>query len=229
VFGLQPKIRTDLADCSPDLLATFTYLSNRTNNQYKDKATKMLDLLFDQTKHNSYFGKLNFGSREKFKTLNNSSLYLLILMWLRQLEQYYYNFEGSEDFRNDWNKYGKYFGTNSTFKAAPLANINTAQKNEVRTPVTHVKYFESDNRPGVCVSLEEWGAMMFTPYIPQILHDAKIEDKKTKERFEQSKRLEGRFSFNGRYLSKNVKGVNNKEDGVQKSAGVETSYDSSPD
>jgi hypothetical protein len=109
VFGLQPKIRTDLADWSPDLFATITSLSNRTNDQHKDKATKMLGLLFDQTEHNSYFGKFNFGSKENFKTLNNSSLYLLILTWLRQLEQYYYNFEGSRDFRSDWNKYRKYF------------------------------------------------------------------------------------------------------------------------
>ena len=57
----------------------------------------------------------------------------------------------------------------------------------------------------------------------------KLRTKKKKERFKHSKRLEGRFSFNGRDLSKNVKGVNNKEDGVQKSAGVETSYNSSPD
>ncbi len=73
VFGLQQKKRTDLADWSPDLFATFTYLSNRANDQHKDKATKMLDLLFDQNEHNSYFGKLNIGRKEKFKTLNNSS------------------------------------------------------------------------------------------------------------------------------------------------------------
>ncbi len=91
-----------------------------------------------------------------------------------------------------------------------------------------MKYFEPDDRPGVCVSLEEWGAWIFTPDIPQILHDAKIEDKKTKEWFKRSKRLEGHFSSDGRdLLSKNVKGVNNKEDGAQKSAGVETSYNSS--
>jgi hypothetical protein len=101
-----------------------------------------------------------------------------------------------------------------------------AQANEVWTPVTHVKYFEPDNRPGVCVSLEEWGARIFTPDIPQILHDAKIEDKKTKKWFKRSKRVEGRFSFNGRDLSKIVKGVNNKEDGVQKSADMETSCNS---
>ncbi len=105
VFGLQPKIRSDLANFSPDLFATFTYLSNRTNDQHKDKATKMLDLLLDQTEHNSYFDKLNFGSKEKFKTLNNSSLYLLILMCLRQLEQYFYSFKCDGDLSGDWNKY----------------------------------------------------------------------------------------------------------------------------
>jgi len=65
VFGLQPNIRSDLADWSPDLFAIFSYLSNRSNNQHKRKAIQMLDLLFDQTEHNSYFGKLNFGRKEK--------------------------------------------------------------------------------------------------------------------------------------------------------------------
>ncbi len=40
VFGLQPKIRSDLANFSLDLFATFTYLSNRTNNQHKDRLQK---------------------------------------------------------------------------------------------------------------------------------------------------------------------------------------------
>jgi hypothetical protein len=101
VFGLQPKIRTDLADWAPDLFATFTYLTNRTKNEYKDKAYKMGDKVFDQTKHSSYVSKLNFGSKEKFKILNSSSLYLLILTWLRQLEEYSFSFEGNGDFRSD--------------------------------------------------------------------------------------------------------------------------------
>ncbi len=230
VFGLQPKIRTDLVDWSPDSFATFTYLSSsRTKDQYKDKAKKMLDLLFDHTKHNSYFIKLNFGSKEKFTTLNNSSLYSLILMWLRQLEEYYFSFEGNGDSRSDWNKYGKYLYTSSTLKAAPLANINMAQANEEQVPVTHIEYFEPDDRQGVCVSLEEWGARIFTPDIPQILHDAKIDDKKTKIWFEHSKKLKGRFSFSGTDLSKNVKGGDNKENGVRTSGYAGTSYNSSPD
>ena len=38
VFGLQPNIRSDLADWSPDFFATFSYLSNRSDNQHKRKA-----------------------------------------------------------------------------------------------------------------------------------------------------------------------------------------------
>jgi hypothetical protein len=47
-------------------------------------------------------------------------------------------FEGNRDFRSDWNKYGKYFGTPSLLKAALLANIHMAQASEHRIPVTHI-------------------------------------------------------------------------------------------
>ena len=112
-----------------------------------------MDLLFDQTEHNSYFGKLNFGSKENFKTIKNSSLYLLILTWLRQLEQYFYSFEGNVDDSStgDWNKYGQYYGTPSMLKTAPLANIHMAQANENLTPVTEVTFFQPEDRDGVRV------------------------------------------------------------------------------
>jgi hypothetical protein len=40
VFGQQPKIRTDLADWSPDLFAMFTYLSNRQTINTKTRLPK---------------------------------------------------------------------------------------------------------------------------------------------------------------------------------------------
>jgi hypothetical protein len=114
-------------------------------------------------------------------------------------------------------------------KAAPLANIHMAQASEHRIPVTHIKYFVPDDRKGVCVSLEEWGAKIFEPDIPQILHDAKKADKQTKIQFKRSKKLKGHFSFTGEDLSKNVKEGDDKKNGGGTSAGVGTSYDSSPD
>ncbi len=193
------------------MFATFTYLSDRTNNKHREKATKILDLLFDRTDHNSYFGKLNLGSKAKFKTLNNSSLYLLILIWLRQLQEYFYNFEGGGDSAGDWNKYRTYYGTPTPMKDAPLANINMAQKNGERTAVIDVNFFEPDHRDGVCVSLEEWAARIFKPNSAGILCDAKLECKNTKHHFERSKKVTRVFSFSWKDLSKNVKGVHNKK------------------
>ncbi len=114
-------------------------------------------------------------------------------------------------------------------KAAPLANIHMAQAIEHRIPVTHVKYFVPDDRKGVCVSLEEWGANNFEPDIAQILHDAKKANKQTKIRFAHSKKLKECFSFTGEDLSKNVKEGDDKKNGGGTSTGVGTSYNSSPD
>jgi hypothetical protein len=188
VFGLQPKIRSDLEAWSPDLFATFSYLCNRTtsNDQHKKKAFKMLDLIFDKTEHNSYFGKLNFGSKEKFKTANNSALYLLILTWLRQLEQYFYNDDVNDDFDEDWNEHGRYYATTAMLKTSPLANINMAKADGIKTPVTDVSFFEPTHRDGVCVSLEEWGARIFKPHNKTVLRDAKLGCEITKQRFDRA-------------------------------------------
>jgi hypothetical protein len=98
-------------------------------------------------------------------------------------------------------------------KAAPLANIHMAQASEHQIPVTHVNYFVPDDRKGVCVSLEEWGANIFEPDTLQILPDAKKADEQTKIQFERSKKLKEHFSFKGEDLSKNLKEGNDKKNG----------------
>jgi hypothetical protein len=74
----------------------------------------------------------------KLPLRRSPSQLVLILMWLRQLEEYYFSFKDNRDLRSDWNKYRKYFGTPSMLKAAPLANIHMVQASEHRIPVTHV-------------------------------------------------------------------------------------------
>ena len=148
-------------------------------------------------------------------------------MWLRQLEQYFYNFEGNGDSLGDWNKHGKYYGTPSMLKTAPLANIYMAQANKNRTPVTNVTFFEPDHRDGVCVSLEEWGVKLFTPYSTGKLRDAKSGCNKTKIRFERAKKVEVVFSFTKTDLSNKV--LNNNNDGVRESAAAAIAYNISPD
>ena len=192
------------------------------------KAFEMLDLLFDKTEHNSYFGKMNFGSKEKFKTATNSSMYLLILTWLRQLEEYFYNFDDNDDFDGDWNKHGKYYATTSMLKSAPLANIHMANEDEILTNITDVSFFEPTHRDGVCVSLEEWGARIFEPHAKPVLRDAKRVCEKTNERFNRANNVIEEFSFTKTDLSISKVSNNNDDEGQQREDAA-MPYDISPD
>ncbi len=48
VFGLQPTLRKDINESSEDLFETFAYLSNKNNEEYKENALRVLDILFDK-------------------------------------------------------------------------------------------------------------------------------------------------------------------------------------
>jgi hypothetical protein len=49
----------------------------------------------------------NFGSKEKFKGMHNYILHLVVLTWLRQLQQFFFA-QKERVTKGDWNKYGKY-------------------------------------------------------------------------------------------------------------------------
>jgi hypothetical protein len=126
VFGLQPTVRKDINEWSEDLFETFAYLSNKNNEEYKESTLRVLDIIFDKTDNNSYFTKLNFGSKEKIKSVNNYTLHLVVLTWLRQLQQFFFA-QKKNSTKGDRNKYGKYWGTSSLAKKHhPLTNINMA-------------------------------------------------------------------------------------------------------
>jgi hypothetical protein len=121
--------------------------------------------------------------------MKNPILYLIMLMWLQQLQQCF--FEKSDlDPARDWNKYGRCYGTGSGFVPGRfmLSNINMSTvKSETRTPVTDVSYFKPNkDRTDVVTSLEEWAARLLKPYITDILKVAKA-DSNTKIRFQHAK------------------------------------------
>jgi hypothetical protein len=189
VFGLQPQIRYDISNWSQELHTVFDYSNNKQHEQHKVLALKVLDTLFDKTEHISYFDKINIGSKYKFMHMKNLILYLVILMWLRQLQQCF--FEKSDlDPARDWNKYGQYYSTGIDFiSGSPmLSNINMSTvKSETRTPVTEVSYFKPNkDRLDVITSLEECAARLLKPDITDILKVVKA-DSNTKRRFQRAK------------------------------------------
>jgi hypothetical protein len=66
-----------------------------------------LTILFDKTLHNGNFAKLPFGSRDKFATMTNIILQLVVLTWLCQLQEYFYEI-GNTNKNRDWDTHGKY-------------------------------------------------------------------------------------------------------------------------
>ena len=78
---------------------------------------------------------------------------------------------------------------------------------------TDVAFFEPDDRDGVCVSLDEWGARIFTPYNKKVLRVAKSGCEKIKQQFKRAKKVEVHFSFTTTDLSNKV--LNNDNDDVQ--------------
>ncbi len=107
-FGLSPKIWQDLEDWSPDLFNLFSYLGDKQwDPSRKEKAECLLTILFDRTLYNGYLTKLPFGSRDKFAKMTNIKLPLVVLMWLRQLQEYFYKI-GDTNKNGDWNTHRKY-------------------------------------------------------------------------------------------------------------------------
>ena len=190
VFGLQPKIRSDIAEWSPELHKTFSYLTDKKLPQYKEDAMKVLDILFTKTEHNSYFTKIDFGSRKRILQLDNPMLYLVVLTWLRQLQQCFYEYNDVNPGK-DWNKHGRYCGVSTKVaqNAPTLSNINMSPvKSERKYVVSELSFFKpNENQKDVVASLEEWAARLLEPDISMILNEAR-KDKDTSARFSRAKK-----------------------------------------
>jgi hypothetical protein len=134
--------------------------------ELKDRADQILKVLFDNTLHTGHWTKVQFGSSKKFVERDNGILSLLVLTWLRQLQQFFLNDEHKAE-NGDWNTLGKYTGTTSNLlKETPLANINFSTASETTTlqQITNINQFKpKEDIKGVCTSLEEWALRILSP------------------------------------------------------------------
>ena len=116
--------------------------------------------------------------------MSNPVLPLVILTWLRQLQQYFFiQSEDNED--RDWNSHGRYCAAkskNTDGDFGNLNNINMAVAYE-KDPVlvTDVSQFKPDNITGVTTSLEEWAGRILNPHV-----DLKLVDKESTDRLNRA-------------------------------------------
>jgi hypothetical protein len=91
-----------------------------------------------------------------------NTLPLVMLTWLRQLEEYFYK-NGDTNENGDWNTHGKYcpVKARSVTKDFPFENINMSKANNTTVgKITSVSWIKPDNKINkkVIKSLEEWAA-----------------------------------------------------------------------
>ena len=128
-YGLSPKLWGDLNEWLPDLYKLFSYFGNKQRDS--SKSPTQLITLFEKTEHCSYFGKLSFGKRTKFEKMANTTIPLVILTWLRQLQEHFFE-QPENNPQIDWNDSRRY--------------CNVPVKFAVSKGVNHVHMSKANNK-----------------------------------------------------------------------------------
>ncbi len=189
MFGLQPiTLNSSLKNWSKDLHDIFTYMRTK-NPDLKGRAEEILEVLFSKTLHSGHWSRVQFGAKTKFFEQSNGILSLVVLTWLRQLQQFFLDDKHGHK-NGNWNNLGKYTGftTNPMKDTTPLANINfsAAAKPRVLTQITNVDQFKPNKDVTVvCTALEEWVLRILNPNQAVQLQELVDTDSETECRIER--------------------------------------------
>jgi hypothetical protein len=159
-------LNSSLKQWSPDLHDIFTYMQTR-KPELRGRATEILDVLFNNTVHSGHWSHVQFGTKKKIFQHNNGTLSLIVMTWMRQLQQFFLD-EEKKDKNGDWNNFRKYTGTtsNNLKHTTPLVNINFSSVStpNILTQITKIQQFKPfEEIKGVCSSLEEWALRILQP------------------------------------------------------------------
>ncbi len=159
--------------------------------QKKEEADHLLTILFHKTLHSGYFAKLPFGSKDKLEKIPNTILPLVVITWLLQLQEHFYEIGDNKE-SGDWNVHGKYCAirAKNVAKDFPLDNMHMTKANSTSlVKVNSVTYIKPDGEPlkTVVKSLEEWAAKILCRYNDYVRNIAKSDDK-TKKRFKRTEK-----------------------------------------
>ncbi len=184
IFGLSPKICNDLENWSSDLFHLFSYMGDKQRDPKKEGADCLLTILFHKTLHSRYFEKLPFGSKDKFEKMPNTILPLVVLTWLCQLQEYFYEIGDNKE-SGDWNVHGKYCAVKARHvsKDFPLDNVHMMKANSTSVvKVDSVTYIKPDSKHYniVVKSLQEWAAKILCRDNDYLQIIAKLDDETKK-------------------------------------------------
>jgi hypothetical protein len=119
----------------------------------------------------------------------NTTLPLVVLMWLCQLQEYFYKISDT-NLSGDWNSHGKYCPIKNKYvsKDFPLEKIHMSKANDKAvTKIESVEWIKPDskNNKKVVKSLEEWAAKILCWDKEYVKNKAKADDE-TKIHFDRT-------------------------------------------
>jgi hypothetical protein len=91
-YRLQPRsVNFTLKTWLPDLFNVFTYLKNKSalSESQQKNAERIIQVLVLRTKHKGHFARVQFGGKKQLMESHNFKLSLIVLTWLRQLQQHF--------------------------------------------------------------------------------------------------------------------------------------------
>ncbi len=117
---------------------------------------RVLNILLNKTEHNSYFVKNVFGSKQKITQAKNPTIYLVVITWLHQLQQCFYEYNDVHKAKG-WNRHGRYCGTTTKVaqNAPTLSNINMSPvRSDKKNIISDLSYFKpNEDQKDVVASL----------------------------------------------------------------------------
>jgi hypothetical protein len=167
-------------------------MGNKKRETKKEEAERILTILFQKTQHNSYFAKLPFGSKANFEKMPNAILPLVVLTWLRQLQEYFFEISDSKE-TGDWNRHGKYCAVRARHvtKEFPLDSVHMMKANSTTlVKVDSFAYIKPDgqNNKFVVKSLEEWASKILCRENNDYVRNIAKSDEETKKRFKRTEK-----------------------------------------
>jgi hypothetical protein len=198
IYGLNPERSEQLETVAPHIETYIKYVIDTESNFASHADAKEIhEVLLNKTQHAGTFAKCNFSGMAdiKWKEEVKFMIPLLVLTWLRQLQQF---FKRKQNKLRSWSSLGSYaphLKLQHGEKSDPLAIVYMQKPGSIEQvkvqQFTDIKpdesYIKETSKRVVFPSLEEWAMLILKPPHETRLEQAKNANEETKDRWNRCK------------------------------------------
>ncbi len=202
LYGLNPKPNAKLGQIAPQIELYIQHVT-QPNEETIKTARKVQNTLFRKTQHSSYFERLNFSESVAvaWKDDIKFMIPLLILTWLRQLQQCF----KTKNNKLMWSKLGNDTPLGSVSRSKGKDPLSLVYLSKPDGPNVKVKQY-TDIKPDeshddkkdqfVIKSLEMWAMMILETPVENKLKHTTTMDNETKARYKTcNKMIDHKYQF----------------------------------